>query len=279
FLGDLPDRPFGGYPQCLVASFLLCACTHDLVGLRIVLEHRDELGDALVGVTHVRVGPHHELTACAPGADTAYGARTPVVPEGDHLHVWIEPLDVSETFQGGVGGGVVHGEQFVPVTGAGHRRADPLDLVDDVLLLVVAGQHDTDPHRKFHGCVEGPVGDVVGVVHGFFRSARWGRCFYTVGRARVQPRGGTTATHTLSLKYLCPVGGLMRVLGSISASTWNGRWGSPSVNRSSGCHSGAASTAVRPRSWISATTRSTDCSVGSSRDAVGKPHTFRNSGI
>src|SRR5699024_7137933 len=133
FLGDLPDRPFGGYPQCLVASFLLCACTHDLVGLRIVLEHRDELGDALVGVTHVRVGPHHELTACAPGADTAYGARTPVVPEGDHLHVWIEPLDVSETFQGGVGGGVVHGEQFVPVTGAGHRRADPLDLVDDVL--------------------------------------------------------------------------------------------------------------------------------------------------
>ena len=43
-------------------------------------------------------------------------------------------------------------------------------------------------------------------------------------RDRTHPSWGRTDTHTLPVKVQEPVGGSMRVLGSIRATTWKGRY-------------------------------------------------------
>src|SRR5690606_7304934 len=71
-----------------------------------------------------------------------------VVLERDDPHVREAGRRLLQPGEGPVGGAVVDGQQLVGLAAGVHRLADALDLVDDVVLLVVAGQDDRDVHRR-----------------------------------------------------------------------------------------------------------------------------------
>jgi hypothetical protein len=132
-----------------VGALLAGARADDLV-VRRVVEHRDQLGDALVRIGQVGVGPDHDLAAGLVGADAPGRARPAVAPEGHQPHVREARQGLLEHGQRRVGGGVVDGEQLVAVAAGVHRGGDALDLVQHVVLLVVAGQHDRDLQGATH---------------------------------------------------------------------------------------------------------------------------------
>src|SRR5690606_29440684 len=162
--------------------------------------------------------------------------------------------------EGVVGGGVVEGQQFVGVPAGVHRRTDPFDLGDHVVLLVVAGKHDRDAGG-------GGPGTRGGLTHGAFRIPG-------------PPHGrGMTAIHMSPLNRHAPAGGFIRVLGSWSVCTSNGCVGSTPGGRygSSTSARSAASTASRPRAWTSPMMRCTVSGAGGFTYAVGTPHIPRTS--
>ena len=111
---------------------------------RVFLEHLDELGDALVRVGHVGVGPHDDLAPGLLGADAADRAGAAVAVEVHDLQMREPGCGLVQAVEGLVGGGVVEGEELVVVSAGVHGRADPRHLGGDVVLLVVAGQDDRD---------------------------------------------------------------------------------------------------------------------------------------
>jgi len=68
-LGEFADEPLGRDAQQFVAAFLAGPGADDLGGVGVVLQHRDQFGDPLVGVGHVGVGPDHDLAPGVLGAD------------------------------------------------------------------------------------------------------------------------------------------------------------------------------------------------------------------
>ena len=67
---------------------------------------------------------------------------------GDDPHVREAGRRLLQPGEGPVGRAVVDGQQLVGLAAGVHRLADALDLVDHVVLLVVAGQDDRDVHRR-----------------------------------------------------------------------------------------------------------------------------------
>jgi hypothetical protein len=127
-----------------VRAFLGGPRAHHLIQGRVLLEHLHQLGDALVRIGHVGVGPHDHLAPGPLGGDPADGARAAVALEMHHLQVRETRGGLVQPQEGLVGGGVVVGDQLVGVAAGVHRLADPLHLRHDVVLLVVAGQDDRD---------------------------------------------------------------------------------------------------------------------------------------
>ena len=143
-LGELADEPLGRHPQELVGALLAGPRPDDLIERRVLLEHLDELGDALVRVRHVGVGPHHDLAAGLLGADAADGARAAVAVEVHDLQMREAGRGLVQAGERLVGGRVIVGQELVGVAAGIHGRADPRHLGRDVVLLVVAGQDDRD---------------------------------------------------------------------------------------------------------------------------------------
>ena len=133
-----------------------------VVGDVVAQDPHGFLGDALVLVGHVGVGPHDDLAARLLGADAARRAGAAVAAEGQDPKVRVALLRVAQDVKGVVGARVVDAEQFVGVLAGDHRRGDAVDLLQDVRALVVAGQHDRDVRRRA-GAV-GAVLDRVGRV-------------------------------------------------------------------------------------------------------------------
>ena len=131
-----------------MGALLAGAGADDLVVRRVVEQHRDQLGDPLVRVGHVGVGPHDDLAAGLEGADPPGRAGTAVAPERHDPHRREPVPRVEQQGERVVGRGVVDGEQLVGQAAVVHRRADPLDLGDDVLALVEARQHDRHQRRR-----------------------------------------------------------------------------------------------------------------------------------
>jgi hypothetical protein len=145
-LRDLADQPLRRHPQELVGPLLRRPGAHDLVDRRVLLEDAYEVGDPLVGVAHVGVGPDDDLAARLLGADPPRRARAAVTVERQQPHPRIVGLGRAQHLERVVGGRVVDDEQLVAVVAGVHCRRDPLDLGEDVLLLVVAGQDDCHLH-------------------------------------------------------------------------------------------------------------------------------------
>ena len=155
-LGELPDEPLGRHPEQLVGALLAGPRADDLVDRRVLLQDLDQLGNPLVGVGHVGVGPHDDLAPGPLGADPAHGARAAVAVEVDHFHLREARRGLVQPGQRVVGGSVVHAHQLVGVAAGLHRRGDALNLRDHVPFLVEARQDDRDvwrgrvsPHERF----------------------------------------------------------------------------------------------------------------------------------
>ena len=116
----------------------------DLVVGGVVAQDADQLGDALVLVGHVGVGPHDDLAAGLLGADPAGRAGAAVAAERQDPQVGVVELRVAEHVEGVVGAGVVDAEHLVGELAGLHRRGDAVDLLEHVGALVEAGQHDRD---------------------------------------------------------------------------------------------------------------------------------------
>jgi hypothetical protein len=100
----------------------------------------DQLGDAVVGIGHVGVGPHHHPAAGLLRADPPGRARTLIAGQQDG----VDAGDRLEDLAGAVGRAVVNADQLVGHAGLLEGGLDALDLQLDVVALVVAGQHDRD---------------------------------------------------------------------------------------------------------------------------------------
>jgi hypothetical protein len=105
--GDLPDHPLRGHAKQLVRALLGGARADDLVDARILLEDPHHLGNALVRVAHVGVGPHDDVATRYLRADTAYGAGAAIALERLEAHVRVVSLRLRQHFQGVVGRRVV----------------------------------------------------------------------------------------------------------------------------------------------------------------------------
>ncbi len=158
-LGELPDEPLGGHPEQLVRALLAGPRADDLVDRLVLLKDLDQLGDPLVRVRHVGVGPHDDLALGPLGADPAHGARSAVAVEVDDLHLREAGRGLVQLGERVVGGRVVDAHQLVRVAAGVHRRRDPLNLGDHVPFLVIARQDDRHVGRgRFlfaHGFVFG----------------------------------------------------------------------------------------------------------------------------
>ena len=141
-LGQLADEPLGRDPDCLVRARLAGARPDDLVDRRIGVQHGDELGNAIVRVGHVGVGPDDDLTLGLLRPDPAHRPGAAVAREVHDPHPREVRFRGPEPFQRGVGRGVVHGDQLVRQPAGVHDPADALDLAQDVILLVEAREHD-----------------------------------------------------------------------------------------------------------------------------------------
>ena len=146
-LGELPDEPLGGHPEHLVRALLAGARADDLVDRLVLLKDLDQLGNPLVRVRHVGVGPHDDLALGPLGADPAHRARAAVAVEVHDLHLRETGRGLVELGQRAVGRRVVDAHQLVGVAARVHRRRDALDLGDHVPFLVVARQDDRDVGR------------------------------------------------------------------------------------------------------------------------------------
>ena len=134
----------------------------DLVDAGVVVQVPDELGDPLVRVGHVGVGPDDDPAVRLAGADPPGGARPAVGAERHEPHVRERRQRLLQHRERVVGRLVVDDEQLVAVAAGVHRRGDPLDLLHHVVLLVVAGQHDRHvegvrPRRRQWGGSHGKV--------------------------------------------------------------------------------------------------------------------------
>jgi hypothetical protein len=114
----------------------------DLVDARVGLEHPDQLGDLLVLVRHVRVGPDDDVAVGHPAPDPAGRAGAAVAGERHDAQRGHPRLDGAQHREGAVGRGVVDREDLVAQPGGGQGGVDPVQLGLDVLGLVVAGQDD-----------------------------------------------------------------------------------------------------------------------------------------
>ena len=141
-LGEFADEPLGRDAEQFVGAFLAGPGADDLVGVGVVLQHRDQFGDPLVGVGHVGVGPDHDLAPGVLGADPADRARAAVAAERHDLQVRERRRGVLQPGQRAVGGRVVVGGQLVVIPAGVHRRADPRHLGDNMPLLVMTRQDD-----------------------------------------------------------------------------------------------------------------------------------------
>jgi hypothetical protein len=127
-----------------VGALLGGARTDHLVVAGVLGQDPHQFRDPLVRVGHVRVGPHHDLAGGLLGAEAPCGAGAAVPPERGDLERGILVGDPLDALERGIGRRVVDHEQLVAEPARVHRRADPLDLEHDVILLVVAGQDDRD---------------------------------------------------------------------------------------------------------------------------------------
>ena len=82
--GELADDPLRRHPEDLVRALLAGSGADYLIDIGVVDEVAHELGNALVRVGHVGVGPHDDLATGVAGADPADGARTTVAAERDN---------------------------------------------------------------------------------------------------------------------------------------------------------------------------------------------------
>ena len=120
---------------------------------RYILQVLHELRDALVRVGHVGVGPDDDPAVRLGRADPAGGPRAPVAPERHEAHVREGGQRLLQDRERVVRGLVVDDQQLVGPGGRVHGRGDPLELLDDVVLLVEAREHDR--HVQGAGAADG----------------------------------------------------------------------------------------------------------------------------
>ncbi len=129
-LGEPTNQPFGGNSEEFEGAFLGRASTHHLIG---VAECIDQLRDLMVGVGHVGVGPHHDVTLGCFGADPSSGSGAPVAFGSDHPGARIGHGDL----RGAVARTIVDDDQLPRVGRGVHHLGDAVDLGLEVPGLVV----------------------------------------------------------------------------------------------------------------------------------------------
>ncbi len=128
----------------LCGALLRAAGADDLV---VALERLHELGDALVGVGHVDVGPHDHVADGGTRPGPSRPARTGVALVLDQP----DAVERPEHLTGAVGGAVVDADELVGVRRSVERLLDTHDLLLDVPDLVVGRQDDRDVHVRADG--------------------------------------------------------------------------------------------------------------------------------
>ncbi len=139
----LADHPLRRHPQQLVGALLARARPDYLVDVGIVVEVADQFGDPLVRIRHVRVGPDDDLAAGVVGADPTDRPRAAIAAEGDDPQLRVGLLGRPQSRQRLVGRLVVDRQQLVGVAARVERDADPGDLLQHVVLLVITRQDDS----------------------------------------------------------------------------------------------------------------------------------------
>ena len=124
-----------GHPEHLQRSLLGCAGLDHLV---VAVEFVHQLGDAVVGIGGVGVGPHHDPALGRTCAPTRRAARAPVVEEGSPGCRYAFQL-LARTVRA-----VVHRDDFAAVVRCVERCRMAVDLFPQVAPLVVHGEHHGD---------------------------------------------------------------------------------------------------------------------------------------